>query len=111
MSIWRGKLLQAYNSTGRVQGVKIWYGTATTNASGVWSVDYSSAGFTSPPVITANCTSAGTTAASVVNTKTSTKTNTGATGVAVIPAVSVLGLITVALAGAGVQVDVMAIGQ
>lgn len=113
MSIWRGGLRIAafFRNLLRLDRPKVWIGTVTTNASGVWTVDYTAAGFTSAPQVFPNATAAGLTAASMVNVKTATKTNTGATGNAVVPAVSVLGLITVTLAGAGVSVDVVAVGD
>lgn len=41
----------AYNSGGATSGAKVWYGTATTDASGDWSVSVTSAGFTGSPVV------------------------------------------------------------
>jgi len=100
-----------YDSSGAVSAAKIWSGTVTTNSSGVWSVDYTAAGFVAPPVIQANCTATGTTAADMRNAKTTTKSTTAASGIVVAPALSVLGIISVSLVGAGVSVDVTAIGK
>lgn len=100
-----------YNSGGLVSNAKIWSGTVTTNASGVWTVDYSAAGFTAPPRVIPNATGPGNAAANVRNVSTTTKSATAATGICVLPAVSVLGLITVSLVGAGVSVDVVAVGE
>lgn len=44
---------RVYNSAGLVASPKIWQGTVTTGANGVWTVNYSSAGFTSPPIVQA----------------------------------------------------------
>jgi hypothetical protein len=77
----------------------------------VWSVNYAAAGFTSPPRVVANATAPGTNAADVRNVSTTTKNTTGATGICTAPALSVLGLITVSLVGAGVSVDVVAVGE
>ncbi len=43
---------RVYNSGGLVTSPKIWIGTTTTTG-GAWTIDYSSAGFTSAPVVTA----------------------------------------------------------
>lgn len=39
--------INAYTAAGQISGLKVWIGTATANNDGVWTVDYSSAGFTS----------------------------------------------------------------
>jgi len=100
-----------YNAAGIVPNAKVWSGTVTTDANGVWSVNYAAAGFTAPPRVIANATGPGNAAANVRNVSTTTKTATGATGICVAPAVSVLGFITVSLVGAGVSVDVVAVGE
>lgn len=100
-----------YDSGGLVANAKIWSGTVTTNASGAWSVDYTAAGFTETPRIQATCFTAGTTAASVANAKTAAKSLTAASGVVAVPALAVLGILSVTLAGAGISVDVVAIGK
>lgn len=42
-----------YNGTSPEDSPKIWYGKTTTTA-GAWSVDYTNAGFTSPPTVFSN---------------------------------------------------------
>lgn len=100
-----------YNAGGLVANAKIWSGTVTTNASGVWTVNYAAAGFTGTPRVQATCTGPGATASDVRNASTTAKSATAASGICVAPALSVLGLITVSLVGAGVSVDVVAIGE
>lgn len=112
MSVWDGTAKPlVYDAAGVMPAPKIWIGTATTNAYGQWTVDYSAAGFTGTPVVNATCIGPGTAAADIRNADVVTRTATGATGKAVVPAVSVLGLITVGLAGAGLTVMVQAIGR
>jgi hypothetical protein len=40
-----------YTSGGAVASPKVWYGTVTSDASGLFTVDLSSAGFTAPPIV------------------------------------------------------------
>jgi hypothetical protein len=54
---------------------------------------------------------AGTTPASVANAKTAAKSLVAANGIVAVPALSVLGLISVTLGGAGINVDVVAVGK
>jgi hypothetical protein len=42
-----------FNAGGQVASPKIWYGTVTSDVNGVFTIDFSSAGFTVAPVITA----------------------------------------------------------
>lgn len=100
-----------YNASGAVPLPKIWSGTVVTNASGVWTVDYTNAGFTATPRLTSSATNAGATAGTLVNTKTTSKSATGASGIAAAPALAVLGILSVSLVGAGVSIDVIAIGE
>lgn len=90
---------------------KVWFGTAMTNASGQWAVDYSAAGFLAPPAVQATCVGLGLTAADVRNADITSRTASAVSGKVVAPVVSVLGLITVSLVGAGVVVNVVAIGR
>lgn len=56
----------AIDAIRRVQGsggaagsgpLRVWTGTATSNGDGNWSVNYTAAGFTAPPVVTATAVS------------------------------------------------------
>lgn len=81
VNIWRDYVPQIYNSSGLLNSPKIWVGTATTNGSGAWTVDISSAGFSSISSVSANSVdNAGTAITeSVVTVKTvSTSSITGA---------------------------------
>lgn len=103
--------LPVFNSAGPVSGVKIWTGTATTDSSGNWSVDYSSAGFTNVPNVQPNAISAGTGTAQAASTTMTAPSKTGASGKCFIPnAISLLGVLPLQAAGAGITVQVMAIG-
>lgn len=101
-----------YDSGGLVSGAKVWSGTALTNGSGQWTVNYAAAGFTSAPVVQATCVGAGLGASDTRNASLSAApTLTGVSGIATAPALSVLGLITVQLAAANTVVHVTAVGK
>lgn len=51
-------LAKFYNSSGEISAqVKIWTGTVTSDSNGDFTVNYSSAGFTSPPMVTVSALS------------------------------------------------------
>jgi len=66
--------VQLFDAAGPVTDAKVWFGTATTNASGQWSVDYSAAGFSAPPAVQATCVGLGLTAADVRNADITSRT-------------------------------------
>lgn len=102
-----------YDSSGLVANAKIWSGRATTDANGAWSVDYSAAGFTQAPIVQATVVGPNATASGARNASLSAApTQTGAAGIVTSPAtISLLGLLTVNLVGAGTTVHVTAIGK
>lgn len=104
-------IVPVYNSSGIVSGVKMWVGTATTNSSGQWSINYSSAGFTNPPLINPQAISTSNTAANTVSTSMTSPTTTTVSGACYIPnAISLLGVLPLQSVGAGVTVQVVCIG-
>lgn len=115
MSIWRGGLRIAafFRNLLRLDRPKVWIGTATTNAQGVWAVDYTAAGFANAPQVQATVIGPNATAAGARNASLSAApTATGAAGIVTSPAtISLLGLLTVNLVGAGTVVHVTAIGD
>jgi hypothetical protein len=105
-------IVPIYNSGGLVSGVKIWVGSATTASNGTWSVNYSSASFTTvfsvqpQPISTANTTAA------AVNSSITTPTTTTVSGQCYIAnPVTLLGLLPLQTAGAGIVVQVIVIGD
>lgn len=124
MSIWKSSRNGApgsqgpagalvYDASGLVANAKIWSGTATTNASGAWSVDYSAAGFNEAPRVQATVVGPNATAGGSRNASMSANpTTTGAQGIVTSPAtISILGLLTVNLVGAGTVVHITAVGK
>lgn len=98
-------------SVGLSNGSKIWYGTATTNASGAWSVDYTNAGFTATPVVQAQPITTGVAAANLMFATPQTVNSTTCSGIAGAGAtVAILGGLGIGLLGAGVTIHVVAVG-
>jgi hypothetical protein len=105
-------VLAGYQNTGLIQGtVKIWSGQVNSDTSGLWSVDYTNAGFTTmlsclpEPMGTAN------TAAGAVYATPVTVTNTSCSGTVTKPAtIAILGVLTLSLMNAATPVQILAIG-
>lgn len=101
-----------YDASGLIASAKIWSGTATTNASGQFTANYTAAGFTEAPRVQATCVGPGNTAGDARNASWITPpTTTSATGIVTSPSTSVLGLIPLQLVGAGVVVNITAVGK
>lgn len=101
-----------YDASGLVANARIWSGTATTNASGQFTANYTAAGFTEAPRVQATCVGPGATAGDARNASwISAPTTTGATGIVTSPSTAVLGLIPLQLVGAGVVVHITAVGK
>lgn len=104
-------IVPMFNSSGPMSGVKCWMGTATTGSNGQWSVNFSSAGFIQPPNVQPTPVSTGLTAALAVGTTMTAATTTGVSGACFLPnAISLLGVLPLQQAGAGIVVQVIAIG-
>lgn len=104
-------LIPVYGAAGLIPGVKMWMGTATTNASGQWSVNYSTAGFSSPPHVRPIPISSANTAAAALSASVTAPSSTAASGSCFLPnAISLLGILPLQAAGAGITVQVLAIG-
>jgi len=104
-------VVPVYNSSGLMPGVKMWIGSATTNASGQWSVNYSSAGFTSPPHVRPLPISSANTASAALSASITAPTTTTASGACFLPnAIALLGILPLQAAGAGITVQVIAVG-
>lgn len=100
-----------YNAAGLITGVKMWIGTATTAANGQWTINFASAGFTASPSVQAQALSTALTGTAAVSTTMTVPTTTAVSGAAFIPnAVSLLGILPLQAAGAGIVIQVIAIG-
>lgn len=102
--------LTCYNSSGVIVGCKVWIGNVTVNSSGAWSVNYSSAGFStvsSVQVSPLNATNGGL----IIPQGTPTITATGASGT--VQGLSVLlGLLTLGLSSInGSTLSVQVVGS
>lgn len=115
MSIWRGGLRIAsfFRNLLRLSKPKFWMGTATTDVNGAWSVNYAAAGFTSAPLVQATVVGPSASANGSRNASLSAPpTTTTAAGIVTSPAtISLLGLLTVNLVGAGAVVHITATGD
>ena len=107
----------AYGSAGLLSGVtKVWRGEVTANGNGDFAVDYSSAGFTSPPIVSVTAESAdtGTVRDRAWATLRGTPTATGCNGYALrgqlIVTILIGGAVTVRTAP-GTVIHVTAIGS
>lgn len=104
-------IVPMYNSSGLMPTPKMWVGTATTNGSGQWSVNFAIAGFTQPPLVQPQAVATALTAAAAVGTTITAPTTTGCSGACFLPnAISLLGILPLQAAGAGIVVQVVAIG-
>lgn len=102
--------LKAFNTGGAVSGAKAWYGTATTDASGDWTANISSAGFSASPVVLLAAELNTTTVTDQVWATLRTKSSTSLAGTAIRGVVlAVLGA-TLRRAASGATVHVLAIG-
>jgi hypothetical protein len=105
-------IVPIYNSAGLLPGVKVWIGNGTTNSSGQIAVNYSSAGFTNvlgviPHAIAANATLAN----APYGYPLAGYTSTAATLQLVLPnAISLLGILPLQTAGAGINCIVFVFG-
>jgi len=100
-----------YNSAGLMPGMKMWVGSAVTNGSGQWSVDYSSAGFTSPPNVRPIPISSANTANAALSASITAPSTTSVSGACFLPnAIALLGILPLQAAGAGITVQVVAMG-
>jgi hypothetical protein len=105
-------IVPVYNSSGLITGPKMWVGSATTASNGSWSVNYSSAGFSNvfsvnpQPISTANTTSA------AVGSSITSPSTTSVSGQCYLAnPISLLGVLPLQTAGAGIVVQVVVIGN
>lgn len=104
-------LVPTFNASGALTGVKMWVGTATTGTNGAWSVNFTSAGFTAPPIVSPQPISTSNSSANALVCSMTAPTATGASGGTYIAnPVTLLGLLPLQTAGAGLTVQVVAIG-
>lgn len=102
--------VKAFTSGGAVSGTKAWYGTATTDANGDWSVDITPAGFSASPVVLVGGELNTTTVTDQVWATVRTRSSTTIAGTAIRGVVlAVLGA-TLRRAAAGATVHVLAVG-
>lgn len=91
---------------------KVWMGTATTNASGQWAVNYALAGFTVAPSVQAQAISPDNTVTNAIGTSQTAPNLSAVAGAAYVgQTVSLLGLLPLKAVGAGVTIQVVAIGN
>lgn len=121
-SIWRSGLrgtkgdtgaagALVYDRNGTVATAKIWRGSATTGSNGQFTVDYSAAGFAVAPMVQATVIGPGSAVGDARNASwVAAPGLTSATGIVTAPQSAVLGLIPLQLVGAGVVVQVIAVG-
>lgn len=104
-------LVPTFNASGALTGVKMWVGTATTGTNGAWSVNFTSAGFTAAPVVSPQPVSTSNSSANALVCSMTVPTSTGASGGTYIAnPVTLLGLLPLQTAGAGLTIQVVAIG-
>lgn len=100
-----------YDASGQTPSPKMWTGRVSSDSDGLWSVDYSSAGFTLPPRVfaQAEATSADNADRNFASVRHDTVTTTSCSGTA-------SNAVTVGLLGATVltdaqcDIDILAIG-
>lgn len=100
----------AYGIAGPIAGCRIWVGEVVTTATGAWTADLTSAGFTAPPRILAMVLSSDATLANSADADVTARSATAASGFANLPVTIVIGGTSKKRAGAGLTVMVMAIG-
>lgn len=103
-------IVPMYNSGGLVASPKAWVGTATTDASGLWSVSFAAAGFTTLLSVQAQAWSASNSIANATGCSVTGATASGCNGVAFKTQVSVLGLLPIVPVAAGTTINVLAVG-
>jgi hypothetical protein len=104
-------IVPIYNSSGLLPGVKMWVGTTTTDVQGMWTVNYSSAGFTQPPIVQPQPISNTRNPNAAVCTSMLATTTGAAAGACFLPnAITLLGLLPLQAAGGGIAVQIVAIG-
>lgn len=105
-------IIPIFSAAGLESGVKAWIGTATTDASGNWSVDMTSAGFTQAPRVKVDAIAADSTPGNAPLAYPVSKTATSASGRVMIPnVITILGSLALRAAGAGIEVEVIAYGK
>jgi hypothetical protein len=105
-------IVPVYNPAGLVSSPKMWVGTTTTNSSGQWSINYASAGFTNVLSVQPTAIASSTSAANNISTGMTAPTATSVSGACFIPnAISLLGLLPLQSAGAGITIQVLVIGN
>lgn len=108
-------IVPIYEVTGLSSNMKIWHGQTTTDASGKWTISFTGTdfpGFASPPKCYVEAISSSNSAANAIVTTQTAPTTSGVSGGAFQAAtISLLGLLSLANAGAGVVIKVVAIGS
>src|ERR1700744_446469 len=102
---------QSIDANGNAAGAKAWHGVVTTASDGSWVADYSAAGFTEAPGVQAIAVGAAGASGARNATLSADPTTTQAGGTVSQPALAVLGLLSLSLVGAGVKVQVLAVGK
>lgn len=105
-------IVPMYDSLGLITSPRSWIGTATVGANGVWTVDYSSAGFSAPPLVNAVAIGGTTVASGVRCSLSAAPTKTGAAGIATMAnTITILGAFPSKFADAGTVLQVQVFGR
>lgn len=99
-----------YGSAGLLTNPKVWVGSATTNSSGLWSVSFAAAGFTTLLSVQAQAWSSDNTVTNATGCSVTGASATGCSGVAFKTQTSVLGLLPIVPVASGTTVNVLAVG-
>lgn len=99
-----------YSAGGLIGSPKAWVGTATTNGSGLWSVSFATAGFSTITSVQAQAVSADNTITNATGCSLTGVSTSGCNGVAFKTQVSVLGLLPIVPVAAGTTIYVFATG-
>lgn len=103
-------IVPMYNTGGLIGSPKAWVGSATTDGSGLWSVSFASAGFTTLLSVQAQAWSASNSIANATGCSVTGATTAGCNGVAFKTQASVLGLLPIVPVASGTTINVLAVG-
>lgn len=99
-----------YSAAGLIASPKVWTGSATTNASGQWTVSFASAGLTTLLSVQAQAWSSDNTIANATGCSVTGASVSGCGGIAFKTQTSILGLLPIVPVAAGTTINVFAVG-
>jgi hypothetical protein len=103
-------IVPMYNAAGLITSPKVWTGSATTNASGQWSVSFASASFATLLSVQAQAWSSDGTITNATGCSVTGATVSGCSGIAFKTQTSILGLLPIIPVAAGTTINVFAVG-